>query len=64
MKLEVRSDSSNYACTVIKLPPLQDVVGKDIHTVIGVFDDRLKVCRMWYRLGLFVFNCNQGLKEF
>lgn len=37
---------------------------KDKYSVLGVFDDRLKVCRMWYRLGLFVFNCNQGLKEF
>ena len=24
----------------------------------------LKVCRMWYDLNLFVFNCNQGLIEF
>lgn len=30
----------------------------------GVFDDRLRVCKMWYEMGLFVFNCNQGLKEF
>ncbi len=37
---------------------------KDQYNVLGVFDDRLKVCRMWYDLGLFVFNCNQGLKEF
>lgn len=37
---------------------------KDKYNVFGVFDDRLKVCRMWYKLGLFVFNCNQGLKEF
>lgn len=37
---------------------------KNKYKVIGVFDDRLKVCRMWYDLGLFVFNCNQGLKEF
>lgn len=37
---------------------------KDRYNVLGVFDDRLKVCRMWYDLGLFVFNCNQGLKEF
>lgn len=37
---------------------------KDKYEVIGVFDDRLKVCRMWYKLGLFVFNCNQGLIEF
>jgi len=37
---------------------------KDKYNVIAVFDDRLKVCRMWYELGLFVLNCNQGLKEF
>ncbi len=37
---------------------------KDKYEVMGVFDDRLKVCRMWYKLGLFVFNCNQGLIEF
>lgn len=37
---------------------------KDKYNVLGVFDDRLKVCRMWYKLGLFVFNCNQGLVEF
>lgn len=34
------------------------------YEVYAVFDDRLSVCRMWYELGLFVFNCNQGLKEF
>lgn len=37
---------------------------KDTYNVLGLFDDRLKVCRMWYKLGLFVFNCNQGLIEF
>lgn len=34
------------------------------YRVLGVFDDRLKVCRMWYDLKLFVFNCNQGLIDF
>jgi len=34
------------------------------YKVIGVFDDRLRVVRMWESLGIFVFNCNQGLKEF
>lgn len=43
---------------------MYDKYVKDKHTVLGVFDDRLKVCRMWYELGIFVFNCNQGLKEF
>lgn len=37
---------------------------KNKYNVLGVFDDRLRVCHMWYDLGLFVFNCNQGLKEF
>jgi ribonucleotide monophosphatase NagD (HAD superfamily) len=34
------------------------------YNVIGVFDDRLQVCRMLYEKGLFVFNVNQGLIEF
>lgn len=37
---------------------------KDQYNVLGVFDDRLKVVRMWEKLGLWVFNCNQGNKEF
>lgn len=37
---------------------------KDKYEVVGIFDDRLQVCKMWYDLGLFVFNCNQGLKDF
>jgi len=35
-----------------------------VYKVIAVFDDRLRVVRMWESLGIFVFNCNQGLKEF
>jgi hypothetical protein len=34
------------------------------YTVDFVIDDRLQVCRLWYRLGLFVLNVNQGLVEF
>lgn len=41
---------------------LEHIFGK--YEVLGVFDDRLRVCRMWYELGLFVLNCNQGLREF
>lgn len=37
---------------------------KDNYNVLGVFDDRLKVIRMWEKEGLFVFNCNQGNIEF
>ena len=43
---------------------LYELYIKDKYEVLGVYDDRLRVCHMWYDLGLFVFNCNQGLKEF
>jgi len=28
---------------------------KDTYHVLGVFDDRLRVCQMWHRIGLTVF---------
>lgn len=34
------------------------------YNVIGVFDDRMQVCRMLYENNIFCFNVNQGLKEF
>ena len=37
---------------------------KGRYNVLGVWDDRLRVVDMWHRLGLFIFCCNQGLKEF
>lgn len=32
--------------------------------ILGVFDDRPKVVRMWKRRGYFVFDCNQPGEEF
>lgn len=37
MKLEVREDSKNYACTVVKLPPKQKVEGLDKLVKVTVF---------------------------
>lgn len=37
---------------------------KNKYNVSFVIDDRLQVCRLWYYLGLFVLNVNQGLIEF
>lgn len=34
------------------------------YNVIGVFDDRLRVNRTWYKLGVFCFNTNQSLVQF
>jgi len=37
MKLEIREDSKNYACTVVKLPPKQKVDGLDNLVKVTVF---------------------------
>lgn len=34
------------------------------YNIMGVFDDRMQVCRMLYENNLFCFNVNQGLIEF
>lgn len=34
------------------------------YNVIGVFDDRMRVNRTWYKLGVFCFNTNQDLVQF
>jgi hypothetical protein len=62
-ELYMREIGDNRADDIVK-EELYNTYIKGRYKVLGVFDDRLKVCRMWYKLGLFVFNCNQGLKEF
>jgi hypothetical protein len=38
---------------------------KDVFNVVAVWDDRIQVCvETWYKLGLFCFCTNQGLKEY
>lgn len=34
------------------------------YNILGVFDDRIQVCRMLYEKEIFCFNVNQGLIEF
>jgi len=63
IKLYMREKRDNRGDDTLK-EELYNTYIKDKYQVIGVFDDRLRVCRMWYKLGIFVFNCNQGLEEF
>lgn len=63
LSLFMREIGDNRSDEIIKKELFDKHIG-DKSLILGVFDDRLKVCRMWYNLGLFVFNCNQGLKEF
>jgi len=37
---------------------------KPYYNVAGVFEDRLSVCDMWFKNGVFTFNVNQGLLAF
>jgi hypothetical protein len=51
---------------------MDSIVKKEIYdtyitpnfNILGVFDDRMQVCRMLYENEIFCFNVNQGLKEF
>lgn len=63
INLYMRKNGDNRADDIIK-KELYNTYIVNKYNVLGVFDDRLRVIRMWESLGLFVFNCNQGLKEF
>ena len=39
-------------------------VMKNTHKVLGVFEDRKRVKKMWVKLGIFVFDVNQHDKEY
>ena len=62
-QLYMRKHEDYRADDIVK-KELYDTFIKDQYNVLGVFDDRLKVIRMWESIGLWVFNCNQGNKEF
>lgn len=36
----------------------------DKYNLLCVYEDRIRICKMWYDLGVFVFNCNQGVIDF
>lgn len=61
--LFMRKDKDNRKDTILKEEMYNNFV-KDDYEVEFIIDDRLQVCRLWYSLGLFVFNVNQGLEEF
>lgn len=62
-ELFMRPTNDTRKDSIIKEELLRNKVLPHYH-VLGVFDDRLQVCRMWYEKGIFCFNVNQGLIEF
>jgi len=61
--LLMRKHNDNRPDEIVKLEIYEKEI-KPHYNITAVFDDRLKVCKMWYDIGLFVLNCNQGLIEY
>lgn len=62
--LAMRKDQDFRKDNVIKKEMYNKYIKNEGYKVDFVIDDRLQVCRLWWNLGLFVFNVNQGLIEF
>lgn len=61
--LYMRKVGDNRSDDIIKRELYEQHI-KDKFNVSMVFDDRLRVVRLWYQLGLFCLCVNQGLIEF
>jgi len=59
----MRELKDNRKDTIIK-KELYEIYIKPKYHVVGVYDDRKSVKRMWVEEGLFVFDCNQTDEEF
>lgn len=62
-ELHMREAKDSRPDTVIK-KEIFDLYIRNRFNVVGVYDDRKSVKRMWVNLGLFVFDCNQQDLEF
>lgn len=62
-RIIMRRDKDNRKDVIVKEEMYNNSI-KGKYNVDFVIDDRLQVCRLWYSLGLFVFNVNQNLVEF
>ena len=58
----IRKSGDNRKDSIVKREFLEDIVKK--YYVLGVFDDRKQVKRMWVQSGIFVFDVNQFDEEF
>lgn len=62
-ELFMRPAKDNRDDTEIKLE-IYNANIKPNYNILAVFEDRLRLVRMWREQGLFVFNCNQTDEEF
>lgn len=60
----MREKKDNRSDHIVKKEIYEIKIRPVYKNILGVFDDRLSVIRMWEELGLFVFNCNAGKGEF
>lgn len=64
LELHMREVGDDRKDSIVKAEMYQKWILDRGLIIEAVFDDRLSVVKMWEEKGLFVFNCNQGLKEF
>lgn len=62
-ELYMRKSRDFRSDDIVKLEIYQNFI-RDKYNVLGVFDDRLKVVRMWQNLGLWVYDVAQGKGDF
>jgi hypothetical protein len=60
-ELHMREEGNMEADTIIKLGLYNEHV-RDEYDVLAVFDDRPCMVRMWRQLGLYVFDCGNGIE--
>jgi predicted kinase len=62
-ELIIKGVDDNRKDSVVKREMFENHI-KGKYNPICVYDDRLSVLKLWYELGVFSFNVNQGNKEF
>lgn len=60
--IHMRKEGDSRADDIIKREFLDKIIEK--YYVLGVFDDRLRVCRMWHRVGLTLFRVGDPDADF
>lgn len=63
IELHMRKSGDQRKDSIVKKEIYDEFIFPN-YNIVGVFDDRLQVCRMLYDNGIFCFNVNQGLVEF
>ena len=63
-RLVMRPEGSKERDDKVKLDMLRQIQEEGLYEIVGVFEDRKRVKRMWVQEGVWVFDVNQTDEEF